>query len=200
MLAGVAWYLVRERADSRLSLADYEGTKLGDPAPGFRFVDQKGAPVSLADLRGRIVVLTLLDPYCTDICPIYANQYRLAYQALGQDAAQVAFVAFNANDEKTSVDDVMAATRKWNMSEIRSWHFLTGAPDALHAAWKAYGMQGSGAPKPDNSDEKEHSPSVFIVDSAGVRRWFLSVNFEGAPPLNALIVKHVKELLAEESK
>ena len=200
VLAGAMWYLAREPANSRHSLADYEGTKLGDPAPGFRLVDQKGAAVSLSDFRGKLVVLTLLDPYCTDICPIYANQYRLAYQALGQHAVEVAFVAFNANDEKISVDDVMAATRKWSMAEIPSWHFLTGAPAALHAAWKAYGMQGSGAPKPDKPDEREHSPSVFIIDSAGVRRWFLSVNFEGAPPLNALIVKHVKELLAEENK
>ena len=200
MLAGAAWYLARERGDLRHSLADYEGTRLGDPAPGFRFVDQKGAAVSLSDFRGKIVVLTLLDPYCTDICPIYAYQYRLAHQALGADAGKVVFLAFNANDEKTSVEDVMAATRKWSMAEIPSWHFLTGAPDALHAAWKAYGMQGSGPPKPDKPDEKQHSPSVFIIDRAGMRRWFLSVNFEGAPPLNSLIVRHVKELLAEESK
>ena len=200
MLAAATWYLVRERGDSRHSLADYEGTKLGDPAPGFRFTDQKGAAVSLSDFRGRIVVLTLLDPYCTDICPIYAYQYRLAYEALAQDAANVAFLAFNANDEKNSVEDVMAASRKWGMEQIPTWHFLTGSPEALHAAWKAYGMQGSGPPKPDKPEEKQHSPSVFIIDRAGARRWFLSVNFEGAPPLSALIVKHVKALLAEERR
>lgn len=198
VLAAVAWYQAREDADSRASPASYEGTELGDAAPGFRLVDQNGAAKSLEDFRGKVVVLTLLDPICTDICPIYAYHYRLAYQALGPDAAKVAFLAFNANDEKTSVEDMMAATKKWGVDEIPSWHFLTGSPEALSAVWKAYGMMASGPPKPDRPDEKQHSPSIFVIDQAGQRRWFLSTNFEGAPLPSALIVKHVKELLAEE--
>ncbi|MGH8632192.1 MAG: SCO family protein, partial [Burkholderiales bacterium] len=101
MFGAVAWYQARDPADARGSPASYEGTKLGDAAPGFRLVDQNGAARSLEDFRGKVVVLTLLDPICTDICPIYAYHYRLAYQTLGQDAAKVAFLAFNANDEKT---------------------------------------------------------------------------------------------------
>jgi cytochrome oxidase Cu insertion factor (SCO1/SenC/PrrC family) len=199
-LAAVAWYQAREGADSHESPASYEGTRLGDPAPGFRLVDQNGASRSLEDFRGKVVVLTLLDPVCTDICPIYAYHYRLAYQALGQDAARVALLAFNANDEKTSVEDMMAATRKWGVDEIPSWHFLTGSPDALRAVWKAYGMMASGPPKPDRPDEKQHSPSIYVIDQAGQRRWYFSTNFEGAPPPSALIVKHVKALLAEERR
>ena len=198
VLGAIAWYAGRERADSGQPPAPYEGTKLGDPAPGFRLVDQNGASRSLEDFRGKVVVLTLLDPICTDICPIYAYHYRLAYQALGQDAGKVAFIAFNANDEKTSVEDVMAATKKWGVDEIPSWHFLTGSPDVLRAVWKAYGMMASGPPKPDRPEEKQHSPSIYVIDQAGQRHWFFSTNFEGAPPPSALIVKHVKALLEQE--
>lgn len=197
-LGVLAWYHAGVTAQSRE--LPYEGAKLGDAAPGFRLVDQKGASVSLSEFRGMVVVLAMLDPYCTDICPLYAYQYRLAYQALGKDASRVAFLAFNANDEKTAVEEVMAATRKWGMDEIPTWHFLTGSPKALHAAWKGYAMLGSGLPKPDKPDEKQHSPSVFVIDQAGQRRWFFSSNFEGAPPLSALIVQHVRELLAEERR
>lgn len=200
LLGAVAWYQAPERADSRQSPASYEGTKLGDAAPGFRLVDQNGASRSLEDFGGKVVVLTLLDPVCTDICPIYAYHYRLAYQALGPDAAKVAFLAFNANDEKTSVEDMMAATRKWGVDEIPSWYFLTGSPDALRAVWKAYGMMASGPPKPDRPDEKQHSPSIYVIDQDGQRRWYFSTNFEGGPAPSALIVKHVKELLAEERR
>lgn len=202
VLGAIAWYQARERADYRESPGpyDYEGTKLGDAAPGFRLVDQNGASRSLEDFRGKVVVLTLLDPVCTDICPVYAYHNRLAYQALGQDAAKVAFLAFNANDEKTSVEDVMAATKKWGVDEIPTWHFLTGSPEALRAVWGAWGMHASGKPKPDNPDEKEHSPAIFVIDQAGQRRWYISLNYEGAPPASALIVKHVKALLAEERR
>jgi protein SCO1/2 len=200
VLGTIAWYQGRERADSGQTAASYEGTALGDAAPPFRLVDQNGVSRSLEDFRGKVVVLTLLDPICTDICPVYAYHYRLAYQALGQDAVKVAFVAFNANDEKTSVEDTMAATKKWGIDEVPSWHFLTGSPDALRAVWKAYGMMASGPPKPERHEEKQHSPSIYIIDQAGKRRWFFSTNFDGAPLPSALIVKHVKALLAEESR
>jgi len=206
VLALVAWYqwdqAGRPAAFQGLP-SSYEGTRLDrleGPAPGFRLLDQNGASVSLADFRGKVVVLTLLDPDCTDICPVYAYHYRLAYQALGQDAARVAFLALNANDEKTSVEDVMAATKKWSVDEIPIWHFLTGSPEALRAVWKAYGMVASSLPKPDRPSEKAHSAANFIIDQDGRRRWYLSTNFEGAPPLSALTVKHVKELLAEERR
>jgi len=160
-------------------------------------VDQHGRRVALADFRGKVVVLTLLDPDCADICPVYAHQFRLAQEALGTDAGKVAFLAFNSNDEKTSIADVAAATKKWGVDRMSSWHFLTGSPDALRAVWRAYGVLGSGPPKPGRAHERQHSPSIFIIDQAGRRRWYLSAHFEGAPPASELIVRHVKALLGK---
>lgn len=122
----------------------------------------------------------------------------MAYRALGNDAAQVAFLAFNANDQRTSVGDVAAATRTWGVDEIPTWHFLTGRPEALRAVWRAYGVLASGPPKPGKPGEKEHSPAFFVIDRAGQRRWYFSTNFEGARQPSALIVKHVRALLAEK--
>src|SRR5260221_14273419 len=42
----------------------------GHPAPAFALRDQDGAVVSLQALRGRPVVLTLLDGTCTEQCPL----------------------------------------------------------------------------------------------------------------------------------
>lgn len=205
LLVLVVGLLLRYQAGGALTSKEewpssaYEGSKLdAKRAPDFRLVDQHGQAVSLADLRGKVVVLTLLDPDCTDICPLYAYQFRLTHDALGADSAKVAFVAFNANSKKTAVDDVMAATKKWALEEIPSWHFLTGTLEELKAVWTAYGMHASGDPKPGRPHELQHSPAVFVIDSRGHRRWYLSTNFEGAPPLNALLVKHVRTLLEEE--
>lgn len=184
------------KVDEATSEAVYVGTALDGPAPGFRLTDQNGTTVSLSDFRGMVVVLTLLDPVCTDICPIYAHQYRLAYQALGDDATDVAFVAFNANDEKTTVDDMVTATRKWGLDQVPTWHFLTGSPETLRSIWEDYGLSASGQPKPDKPEEKQHSPAIYIIDQAGQRSRYLSTNFEDAPPASALIVKNVMALLA----
>jgi len=196
VLAGLGLLLWYQAPGSARKMS-YEGTKLDGVAPDFRLVNQNGASISLADFRGKVVVITLLDPDCTDICPIYAYHYRLAHQSLGEDAAEVVFLALNANDEKTSVNDVAAATKKWSLDGTPTWHFLTGSAEELRAVWEAYNVLASGPPKPDKPNEKQHSPAVFVIDRAGQRRWFLSTNFEDAPPLSALIVKHVRAILAE---
>lgn len=64
--------------------------------------------------------------------------------------------------------------------------------------WRAYGLVGSGPPKPGRAREKQHSPAIYVIDQAGKRRWYLSTNFEGAPPASAPIVQHVKALLAAQ--
>lgn len=204
MMVAVVWYASRPPGTLGASSGyAYEGTRLDGlegPAPEFHLMDQNGTAASLSDFRGKVVVLSVLDPECTDICPIYAQQYRVAYHALGKDAAKVAFLAFNANDEKTSVEDVAAASKKWGMDEILTWHFLTGRPEVLQGVWRAYGVLASGPPKPDKPGEKEHSPAFFVIDQAGQRRWYFSTNFEGAPLPSTLIVKHVRALLAEGSR
>ncbi|HEY6031594.1 MAG TPA: SCO family protein, partial [Gaiellaceae bacterium] len=40
------------------------------PAPPISLVDQRGRRVSLASLRGKIVVVDFMDPKCVDVCPI----------------------------------------------------------------------------------------------------------------------------------
>ena len=82
------------------------------------------------------------------------------------DAAKVVFLAFNANGEKTSVAEVMAASKKWSMEEIPTGHFLTGSADELKAVWNAYGVLGSVPPKRDKPNEKQHSPAFFVIDQA----------------------------------
>lgn len=176
----------------------YEGVKLDASAPPFELTNQHGDTVSLADYRGKVVVLTLLDPICTDICPVYANHYRLAYNALEEEEREeVVFLAFNANDEMTSVEAVMSATRKWRLDRIPTFHFLTGDASELTAVWDAYNLEASGDPKAGKPGELQHSPAVFLIDQSGQLRRFLSTNFDGAPPLSALIVERANALLNE---
>lgn len=176
----------------------YKGMKLDKPAPAFTLTDQRGNEVSLADHRGKVVVLTLLDPHCTDICPVYANHYRLAYDALDEEQKQkVVFLAFNANNKKTSVEAIKAATQKWRLDKIPSFHFLTGNAEQLEKVWDAYNLEASGAPKPDNPGELQHSPAIYLIDQSGQLRRYLSTNFEGAPLPSALIVDRAKSLIEE---
>ena len=58
------------------------------PVSVFRLTDQFGRSVSLASFRGRVVVLTFLDPVCTSDCPLIAQEMRAADQMLGKTALE----------------------------------------------------------------------------------------------------------------
>ena len=48
------------------------------PAKGFQLTDQRGPCLTLASLRGKVVLLTFLDPVCTSACPLIAQEFRAA--------------------------------------------------------------------------------------------------------------------------
>ncbi len=88
-----------------LGITDLHGT-----APGFDLVDAAGQQVTLAGLRGKVVVLSFFDARCSDICPVLANEFGHTTQDLGTRAAEVAFVTVNANPLVTST--AAAAARR----------------------------------------------------------------------------------------
>ena len=137
------------------------------PAPAFGLTDQAGAPVSLADLRGKSVVLEFMDPHCTDICPIISQEFVDAYKALGADRAKVAFVAVNVNLYHGAVSDVAAFTDHEGLGRIPSWYFLTGPATALRRAWGDYGIYVD-APSP--SSDVHHGDDMYFIDPHGRER------------------------------
>ncbi|MGH9293950.1 MAG: SCO family protein [Acidimicrobiales bacterium] len=111
------------------------------PAPGFTLTDQNGKTVSLAGLRGKVVVLEFMDPHCTDICPIVSQEFRQAYKDLPASARdRVAFVAVNVNRYNESVADMRAYTDEQRLYTVPTWHFVTGSTPALERTWSDYGV------------------------------------------------------------
>ena len=58
--------------------------------------------MSLASLRGKVVLLTFLDPVCTTDCPLIAQEMRSADAMLGAKAGGTELVAVVANPTYTS--------------------------------------------------------------------------------------------------
>ena len=181
----------------------YEGTELSGEAPGFQLTDQNASVMSLSDFQGKVVVLTFMDSKCTDTCPLTAADFREANRQLNQDEAkQVVYLGVNVNVEASTVADILETTQEWRLDEIPSWHFLTGSQDALEPVWKDYGV--SAAHNPDGNSIM-HTPGVFLIDSLGQQRWYISTPFseEGIRdltlPLSELLLKHIREILRESS-
>jgi cytochrome oxidase Cu insertion factor (SCO1/SenC/PrrC family) len=137
-------------------------------APGFTLTDQGGHAMSLASLRGRVVVLEFMDPHCTDICPIVSGEFLDAYRDLGATASRVVFVAVNVNRYHLRVADVAAFSSGQQLTQIPAWHFLTGSYPSLRTVWRAYQIQVD-APGPEA--DVIHSSQMYFIDPQGRERF-----------------------------
>jgi cytochrome oxidase Cu insertion factor (SCO1/SenC/PrrC family) len=140
-------------------------------APGFTFTDQRGHAVSLASLRGKVVVLGFMDSRCADICPVLSREVIEAYRKLGPDARKVVFAAVNVDPDFASVRDVAISSAEHHLTTIPDWRFFTGDGPALQAAWHAYHIDVY-APNPVVG--LVHTSTLFFIDPRGVERFLAS--------------------------
>jgi protein SCO1/2 len=64
------------------------------PAPEFALTSQDGAPVTLADYRGKVVAVTFILTMCTTTCPILTPMMSFVQDQLGRDfGAKISFVS-----------------------------------------------------------------------------------------------------------
>jgi cytochrome oxidase Cu insertion factor (SCO1/SenC/PrrC family) len=109
----------------------------GPVAPGFALRDQRGRMTSLAQFRGRVVLLTFIDPECSQICPLTTQSMLDVLKLLGPAAAShVELLGVNVNAAKTKITDVAAYTRLHHLQG--RWRFLTGSPAQLKNVWRDY--------------------------------------------------------------
>jgi cytochrome oxidase Cu insertion factor (SCO1/SenC/PrrC family) len=109
-------------------------------AAPFSLTDQHGRTVTLASLRGKVVLLTFLDDTCTTDCPLIAQEFRLAGQLLDGDAGQVELVAINYNPIYTQLSYIRAFDRQERLTGVRNWRFLTAPRSELEQVWQRYGL------------------------------------------------------------
>jgi cytochrome oxidase Cu insertion factor (SCO1/SenC/PrrC family) len=137
---------------------------LNAPAPSFTLTSQDGRQVSLASLRGKVVLLTFLDPVCTTDCPLIAQEMRSADTMLGGKAGNTELVAVVANPTYLSTAYTRAFTAQENLSQVPNWLFLTGSLSQLTAVWRDYGIEVEDLPA---GAMAAHNDLAFVIDASG---------------------------------
>jgi cytochrome oxidase Cu insertion factor (SCO1/SenC/PrrC family) len=140
-------------------------------APGFTLTSQTGRQVSLTSLRGKVVLLTFLDPVCTTDCPIIAQEMRAADTLLGAKAGKVELVAVVANPTYLSMALTAAFTRQEGLDQVPNWLYLTGPLSQLQAVWHNYGVQVENLPAGAMS---AHNDIAYVISATGRVREELS--------------------------
>ena len=184
--------------------AQFSGTLLTSesPAASFELRNQFGETVSMADRRGRVVVLTFLYTACPDICPLTAERLRAAYELLGEAAEDVSMLVVSVDPERDTEEAALAYSKKWGME--RRWDYLVGDRDSLSETWRAYfvaaSVEDGGGAVPATRPEGEagksgveglheaieerylvfHSGPVYLIDRDGVMRVLFTLPFKAA--------------------
>jgi cytochrome oxidase Cu insertion factor (SCO1/SenC/PrrC family) len=152
-------------ADPILALAIEGNSSPEDyPAPAFQLTDQNGQTVSLASLRGKVVVMTFLDPVCTSDCPIIGAEMKEAGLLLGSADKDVDLVAVVANPIYRSVEFTQAFDREEGLNTVPNWLYLTGSLSQLSRVWQHYGVAAEILPAGAMID---HSDLALIIDRTG---------------------------------
>lgn len=188
--APMAVAATNRHADPILTRAvDGTPTAVASPAPGFHLIDQNGAPVSLAGLRGKTVALTFLDPVCTSDCPIIAQEFRQADLMLGSAADQTVFVAVDVNPVYVGGEYLTAFDQAEHLQSLPNWRYLTGTVPQLSSVWRAYGVYASVAPA---GAMISHTDIAYVIDADGQIRFTL--NTDPGPGTKATIASFAATL------
>ena len=152
-----------------------QGTDLGGvPAPNFRLTDQFGKPVSLAQFKGKPVVLTFLYTHCPDQCPLTAEKLHAVMLSLGSDAQRVGVVAVSTDPRRDTTAAALNFSQVHRMQNY--WHYLLGTESELSPIWSSYSVYA--APTPTSTGGSvAHTTAVYVIDKQGRERVFFGSDF-----------------------
>jgi cytochrome oxidase Cu insertion factor (SCO1/SenC/PrrC family) len=163
--APMAFAAVNKTADpiTAEALSGANGT-LDTPAPNFTLTSQYGRPVSLASLRGKVVLLSFLDPVCTTDCPVIAAEMRVADVLLGSKASDAELVSVVANPTYTSLAYTRAFDAQEGLDTVPNWLYLTGTVSQLVAVWHDFGIEVEDLPA---GAMAAHNDIAFVISAKG---------------------------------
>jgi protein SCO1/2 len=144
------------------------------PAPPFALTSQDGTPVSLADLRGKIVAVTFIYTSCTDTCPVLTALMAHVQDKLGRDFGErIAFVSITVDPERDTTEVLKQYADTFG-ADLKGWAFLTGAPAAIRDVIRRYGVFAA----KNANGEVDHTFLTSVVDRNGMLRvQYLGVRF-----------------------
>jgi protein SCO1/2 len=149
----------------------------GEPAPAFTLTDQDGNPLSLADLRGKAVLLDFIYTNCPGPCPILTGLHVEVQRGLDVSVRDRVRLVSISLDPLTDTPTALREYARKRGADTANWSFLTGAPEAIDAVLQDYGV-GS-ARQPDGTIA--HLVVTFLIDGNGhiVQRY---IGLEGHDP------------------
>ncbi len=157
------------------------------PHADFRLFDTSGQPRSLADYRGKAVVLFFGYTHCPEVCPTTLADLAQVMRLLGDDARKVQ-VLFITLDPERDTPEVLS---KFIPSFDPSFIGLHGDTQATAQAAKAFGVNYEKHNDKHGGYTLDHSDGTYLIGPNGQPVW-LSRYGQAA----GLLVQDIQRLIA----
>jgi protein SCO1/2 len=134
-----------------------------DP-PRFVLEDQRGLPVTLEALRGKIVILTAIYASCGTACPAMLVELRRALNALPAAARERVVVVAITLDPRDDTAARRAESAASHQLEAPRFLFVGGAPHEVEPVLDALSISRQRDPETGRID---HAALFYLIDPRG---------------------------------
>lgn len=135
-----------------------------DYATGFSLVDHNGQPRTLADFKGKVVVLFFGFTQCPDVCPTSMMEMAEAKRLLGPDGDRFQGLFVSIDPER----DTPEIMREYMGSFDPSFLALYAEPDKLPEVAKSFRIHYKKVAGPTpTSYTMDHSAGSYVYDPQG---------------------------------
>ena len=159
----------------KFKLADVTGASFGK---ALDLTGHDGKPRTLADFRGKVVVVFFGFTHCPDVCPTTLVDMAQVVKALGPDGGKVQVLFVTVDPERDTPQVLAQYVPSFNPAFLG----LYGDADATARAAKEFRVYYQKQPVKGGGYSVDHSAGTFILDREGRLRLFARYG-QGAPAL-----------------
>lgn len=132
--------------------------------------DQDGKPRTLADFKGKVIVVFFGYTQCPDVCPATMAELAQVKRALGPDGERVQGVFVSIDPARDTPEILKGYVGAFDPSFVA----LRGTPEQTQAAAKEFKVFFAKVPgKTDNSYTMDHTAGSYLIDPQGKVRVFV---------------------------
>ena len=131
----------------------------------FSLVGADGKPVTDRNFRGRYMLIFFGFTHCPDICPAELQVIAQALEQLGDKAKKVVPIFITLDPERDTPEAMANYVKSFGPNFVG----LTGSPEAIAAAAKAYRVAYSKVENKASADDYsvDHSALAYLMDPEG---------------------------------
>ena len=166
LLAGLAGC----KSEAKFQGSDISGSHLGRD---LAMLDESGRLRTLADYKGKVLVVFFGFTHCPDVCPTSMAELSQTMEMLEDDARKVQVLMITVDPERDTADILAHYVKAFNPG----FTGLTGSAEQLHKtaqSFKAYYAKAPGAAPGEYT--MNHASSFYILDQDGEARVLISGN------------------------